>query len=133
MFLYSVMFVKGNYLYKICSIVVLILVTAVLNTLVFQGVLIIAGASIEVTMIPGGVVRIICICIAKSFMFFLIYIVIYKGNNSILSLKHNEWILIITYFLSTTIISMVLLNIVVSVDMNDIKKINMVMVVVLLM
>jgi len=122
---YAFTFLKGSKTQKVIINFAIVIVIVILNmTTILLGSLF-TGINAETLTQEGSIQRIIVIAIAKLLLIFITYLCLDRSNGYV-KLKRDEWILVIIYFVSAAIISLILLNIVMNVNMNSLKQIQMV-------
>jgi len=131
-FAYAVTFLKGSKTQKATIDLVIILVMAIINMATIQLVSLFNGISAEMLVQEGSVQRIMVLVITKLLLIFFAYLCLDRANEFV-KLKRDEWILAVIYFVSSTVISIILLNIVVNVSMNLLEQIQMISVTTLLL
>lgn len=129
---YALTFLKGSRLKKVVFDFGIIIVMSIISLTTIQVVTLSTGISAMTLVEPGTNQRIIALVISKLLLIFVTYIYLHMVKEDG-KLKRDEWILIIIYFLSAAIISIFLLNIIVSVNMNVLIQIEMISVTVLLL
>ena len=131
-FVYAVTFLKGRKTQKVIINFAIIIIMAIISLVTIQLESLFTGVSAEKLTQVGSIQRIIVLVITKLLLIFVAYLCLDLANEYV-KLKRDEWILIIIYFVSATIVSITLLNIVVNVNMNLLKQIQMISVTALLL
>jgi len=131
-FAYALTFLKGSKTQKIIIDFAIIVVMAIISLTTIQLESLFTGVNAETLIQAGSIQRIIVLVITKLLLIFISYLCLDRTNEYV-KLKRDEWILVIIYFLSATIISITLLDIVVNVNMNLIKQVQMISVTALLL
>ena len=131
-FVYAVTFLKGSKTQKAIIDFSIILVMAIISLITIQLESLFTGVSAETLTQQGSIQRIIVLVITKLLLVFIAYLCLHRANKYV-KLKRDEWILVIIYFVSATIISITLLNVIVNVDMSLLEQIQMISVTALLL
>jgi len=131
-FAYAFTFLKGSKTQKAIIDFAIIVVMAIINMTTILSESLFTGINAETLTQEGSIQRIILLVITKLLLIFIVSLSLDRSNKYV-KLKRDEWILVITYFISATIISLILLNIVVYVEMNLLEQIQMISVTALLL
>ena len=131
-FAYAFTFLKGSKTQKAIIDFAIVVVMAIISMTTILLVSLFTGVNAETLAQVGSIQRIIVLVITKLLLIFIAYLYIDRTNEYV-KLKRDEWILVITYFVSATIISLILLNIVINVNMNLLEQIQMISVTALLL
>jgi len=131
-FAYAFIFLKGSKIQKALIDFAIIVVMAIINMTIIQLESLFTGISAEKLTQEGSVQRIIVLVATKLLLIFIVYLCLDRSNEYV-KLKRDEWILVVIYFVSATIISITLLNVVVNVNMTLLKQIQMILVSALLL
>jgi len=131
-FAYAFIFLKGSKTQKLLIDFAIIIVMAIISLTTIQLVSIFTGVDAEMLTQVGSIQRISVLVITKLSLIFIAYLYLDRANEYV-KLKRDEWILVIIYFVSATIISITLLNIVINVNMNLLEQIQMISVTALLL